>query len=94
MIIDKKITWGNMISWAVILAGLAGGWTKIESATAQNAKDVAAAVTLAEKVETSQRQMDAKRDAQITALTVSVAVTEVTVKSIDKKLDEVIRRRE
>lgn len=93
MPIDRKITWGNIISWAMIVIGMAVGWGKLQSATEQNTKDVAAAVLLAQKVEENQRMMDAKRDTQINSLTVAVAVTEVTVKSIDKKLDELIRRK-
>jgi hypothetical protein len=94
MIVDRKITWGNIVSWVMIVIGLTTGWVKIESATAQNTKDVAAAVLLAQKVEDNQRTMDSKRDAQINSLTVDVAVMKNTMTSVDKKIDELIRRKE
>jgi hypothetical protein len=93
MQIDRKVTWGNIISWVLIAGGLVAGYAKLESATQQNTKDVAAAVLLAQRVEESTRTMDARRDSQINSLTVDVAVTKVTVASIDKKLDELMRRK-
>jgi saccharopine dehydrogenase-like NADP-dependent oxidoreductase len=93
MQIDRKVTWGNIISWVLIGCGLVAGYAKLESATQQNTKDVAAAVLLAQRVEESTRAMDARRDSQINSLTVDVAVTKVTVASIDKKLDELMRRK-
>ncbi len=94
MVIDKSITWGNIVSWVMIIIAVSMGYAKLESATQQNAKDVGAAVTLAQKVEDNQRLMDSKRDAQITALTVDVAVTKNTVSSIEKKVDVLIQRKE
>jgi hypothetical protein len=94
MQIDRKITWGNIGSWIIIVCGLVAGYTKLESATEQNKKDVAAAVQLAQRVEETTRAMDAKRDSQINALTVITAETKVTVTYMDKKIDELIRRKE
>lgn len=90
MQLDKSITIGNIVSWALIIFGLATGYAKLESATAQNAKDVRAATELAQKVETNQREIDAARNSQINALTVSVAKTEITVQYIAKNLDELV----
>lgn len=90
MTLDKSISAGNIISWAIMLMGLAFGYAKIESATVQNSKDVLAATALAEKVDKSLREIDTSRQAQINSLTVDVAVLKVTANSIDKKLDTLI----
>ncbi len=90
--IDKTVTVGNIVSWVMIVVAMAVGWTRLQTANEQNAKDVAAAVLLAKEVDNNQRLQESRRDAQINALTVTVAVTEATVKSIDKKIDEVLRR--
>ncbi len=74
----------------MILAGLVAGYVKLEANTAQNTKDVKAAVEMAERVDRSQRELDTARQAQINSLTVDVAVLKVTATSIDKKLDELI----
>lgn len=92
MTLDKSISLGSIISWILMLMGLAAGYAKLQSATTQNAKDVFAATELANRVDTNQRTLDASRSAQINALTVDVAVTKATVGSMDKKLDEIIRR--
>jgi low affinity Fe/Cu permease len=108
MVIDKTITFGNIVSWIMILTGLGFGYAKLISAgehntlaVAQNKVDVQNAVLLAQKVADDTRTMDAKRDAQINSLTVAVAVTRVTLENMDKnlgnmdkKIDELIRRKE
>lgn len=90
MQLDKSITIGNIVSWILILIGLGMGYAKLESATIQNAKDVRAATELAQKVESNQREIDTARNSQISALTVSNAEIAITVKYMDKKLDELI----
>jgi hypothetical protein len=90
MQLDKSITIGNIVSWVLILVGLGMGYAKLESATVQNSKDVRAATELAQKVESSQREIDAVRNSQINSLTVSMAETAITVRFMDKKLDELI----
>jgi polysaccharide pyruvyl transferase WcaK-like protein len=104
VIIAMTVSWTRMeksteqnskdVSAALVIAKkVEESWARLEGNTIQNAKDVAAALLMAQKVEDSQRAIDARRDAQINSLTVAMAVTEVTVKSIDKKLDELISRR-
>jgi Flp pilus assembly protein TadG len=90
MQMDKSISIGNVISWIMIIASIAFGWAKLESATAQNTKDAYAAMALAEKVEKAQRDMDYARAEQIQTLTVDMATTKVIVATMDKKLDEII----
>ncbi len=92
MQIDKNITTGNIVSWSMIMIGLAIGYGKLQSATAQTTKDAQKATEMAAKVEETLRNTDAIRLAQISALTVDIAVTKSTVTSIDKKIDELIRQ--
>lgn len=99
MQLEKKITTGNIVSWAMILVGLVAGYVKLETAVAQNVKDVAAATALAAKVEQSLRDLDAVRASQINQITTDMAVTKVivgqmdmTMGKMDKKIDEVLAR--
>lgn len=92
MTLDKNISIGNIVSWVVIIVGMAIGYSKLDSATSQNAKDVKAATELAERVDRSQRDLDLSRQAQINALTVDVAVLKITASNIDKKLDELVTK--
>lgn len=92
MTIDRSISAGNIVSWVMIVVAVTAGYTKIQSATTQNAKDVAAAIARTDRIEEAARASDARRDAQINSLTVDVAVTKSTVTSIDKKVDELMRR--
>jgi hypothetical protein len=93
MQLDKSITVGNIVSWAMILIGLAVGYGKLESATAQNAKDVKVASDLAHGVQADLRSMDRTTSDKITELKVAVAETKATVNAIDKKLDVLINTR-
>lgn len=90
MQIDRNVTWGNIVSWVMILIGLAVGYAGQVAATRQNAKDVAEAKALAVSAAEAVKVSDAIRTTQINALTVSVAETAVTVKYMDKKLDELV----
>lgn len=93
MQIERTVTWGNIVSWAMIIIGGAMGYARLESATEQNAKDVASAMAVAKAVEETSRATDARRDSQINALTVITAETKVTITYMDKKIDELIRRK-
>jgi hypothetical protein len=73
MQIDRNISWGNIISWIVIIVGLGVGYGNQSAATAQNAKDVKEAKELAASVAADLRVSDAARSVQITNLTVGVA---------------------
>jgi hypothetical protein len=90
--IGKSVTWGNVVSWAMIIVVSGMGYQKMVSTTEQNAKDVAAAITYAQKVEENTRLMDAQRSSQINSLTVLMAETKITVGYMDKKLDELVKR--
>lgn len=90
MQIDKNISWGNIISWVVILTGLAIGYGKIANATEQNAKDVNEAKVLAANAQEANRQSSLAINAQITAINVALAETRITTIYMDKKLDELI----
>lgn len=97
MQLDKTISFGNIVSWVMIIAGLAVGYGKLASATLQNAKDTQDAKDISTRVENASRQADAARSSQIMQLTVDVAVTKSTMESmktsvvsIEKKIDEFI----
>jgi hypothetical protein len=90
MQLDRTISWGNIISWVVILSGLAVGYGKIATATEQNAKDVSEAKVLAVAAQEANRQSSQSINAQITAINVALAETRITTIYMDKKLDELI----
>lgn len=90
MQIDKNISWGNIISWVVIVSGLAVGYGKVSSATEQNSKDVLEAKAMAASAQEANRQSDLAINSQITALNVALAETKVTIVYMDKKLDELV----
>ena len=91
MELDKKISIGNIISWAIILIGLAAGYTRMQSASEQNAKDVAEAKMIAQNAETRINTLDSIRQAQISDIKVDVAVIKQNVISINEKLFEIRR---
>lgn len=47
--LDKTISIGNLISWAMIVVGLTAGWTKMQDSQSQTAKEATAAVAKAEQ---------------------------------------------
>lgn len=90
MQLDKSITIGNIVSWVLILVGLGMGYSRMESATAQNTRDVKEAREVAESVRTSLIASDAARNLQITNISINVAETRKDIYYMAEKVNEVL----
>lgn len=90
MQIDRNVSWGNIVSWILLIVGMAIGYGKLASATSQNTRDVQKALEMAEGVRASLIMSDAARNAQITTISVNVAETRTAVQYTEKKVDDIL----
>lgn len=88
MQLDKNISVGNLVSWGLILIGTAFAYSKLDSATLQNTKDVEQAKSAAIRVEGKLEAVETNRSMQIQKIMIDVAVMQKDLSIIDKKLDD------
>lgn len=77
--IDNNVSWGNVISWLVILVGFTIGYGKVTSGTDHNTKEIQTI-----------KDADEARSKELRDIAIKLAEHGIILKQVDKKIDEVI----
>lgn len=89
--VDSQITIGNMVSWALVVIAFVTGFVKLQEASAQNARDVVEAKSIAVRASERLTASDLVRQADIGALKTDIAVIKSNVLTMNEKIDEIRR---
>jgi len=94
--ISPGITYGNIVSWGVMILLGFGGYVKLQDSNSQNTKDISEARATAKEAQTmvasvKDAQVLSDRDIQgkLSAVAVDIAIIKTQIGSMDKKLDEI-----
>lgn len=94
MKLDDSVSKGNIISWLIMLLGFCVGYGYLQATVNQAKTDAKEAKEEAKRVSENLVLSNSARVAEIGELRTDMAVVKVTMLSMDKKLDQVLKNKQ